>query len=94
MDSKSDNIEILTNGEADEVIKELFDLLKKRFQNNLKSIKGSEFVFDYAYLFYYKYREINPKCGGSYMDSTDWIKKEVEQLILSIKKIINAFNTL
>ena len=32
MGSKSDNIEILTNGEADEVIKELFDLLKKRFQ--------------------------------------------------------------
>ena len=42
MHSKSDNIEILINDEADEVIKELFDSLK----NNLESIKGSEFVFD------------------------------------------------
>ena len=30
MDWKSDNIEIMINDEADEVIKEIFDLLKKR----------------------------------------------------------------
>ena len=36
MHSKSDNIEIIINVEADEVIKELFDSLKNRYQNNLK----------------------------------------------------------
>ena len=35
MHSKSDNIEIMINGEANEVIKELFDSLKNRYKNNL-----------------------------------------------------------
>ena len=48
--SKSDNIEIMINDEADEVIKELFDSLKNRYQNNLESMKGSEFVFNYVHL--------------------------------------------
>ena len=34
--SKSENIEIIINDEADEVIKELFDSLKNKFQNNLE----------------------------------------------------------
>ena len=50
MHSKSDNIEIMINDEADEVIKELFDSLKNRYQNNLESMKGSELVFDYVYI--------------------------------------------
>ena len=41
MHSKSDNKEIIINDEADEVIKELFDSLKNRYQNNLESIQGS-----------------------------------------------------
>ena len=36
MHSKSDNIEIMINNEADEVIKELFDSLKNRYRNNLE----------------------------------------------------------
>ena len=34
-------------------MKELFDSLKNRCKNNLKSMKGSEFVFDYVNLLYY-----------------------------------------
>ena len=49
MHSKTDNIEIMINVEADEVIKELFDSLKDRYQNNLESMKGSESVFDYVH---------------------------------------------
>ena len=37
--SKIDNIEIMINDEADEVIKRLFDSLKNRYQSNLESIK-------------------------------------------------------
>ena len=48
MHSKTDNIEIMINVEADEVIKEHFDSLKDRYQNNLESMKGSESVFDYV----------------------------------------------
>ena len=53
MHSKSDNIEIMVNDEADEVIKQHFESLKKyNLQNNLQLMKGSAFVFDYVYLLY------------------------------------------
>ena len=48
--SKSDNIEIRIIDEADEVIGELFKLLKNRYQNDLESIKGSECIFSYVYI--------------------------------------------
>ena len=48
-----------------EVIKALSDLLTNRYQNNLKSMTGSEFVFIYVHLLYYKYHKLNPNRGGS-----------------------------
>ena len=53
MHSKSDNIEAMTNDEAEEVLKNFFDLHKNRYQNNLESMKGSDFVFDFIHLLYY-----------------------------------------
>ena len=38
MHSKSDNIEVVINDEADQVIKELFYSLRNRYQNNLESM--------------------------------------------------------
>ena len=66
----------MINDEADEVIQKLFDLLKSKYQSNLESVKGSEFVFDYVHLIYYKCHKINPNCGGSYVDSPNWIKNK------------------
>ena len=51
MHSKSDNIEIMINDEPNEV-KKLLDSLKNRYQNNMKSMKGSEFVLNYVHLLY------------------------------------------
>ena len=79
MRSKSDNIEIMINDEVDKVIKELFDSLKNRYQNDLESMKGSKFIFDYVQLLYYKCHKINPYQGGSYLDSPDWIKTKKQQ---------------
>ena len=64
----------MINDETDKVIKEFFDLVKNRYQNSLESMKGSEFVFNYFQLLYYKCHRINPNCVGSYIDSPDWIK--------------------
>ena len=64
----------MINDEAVEVTTELFVSLKNRYQNNLKSIKGSEFVLDYIHLLCYKCHEINLICGGSYVDSPNWIR--------------------
>ena len=72
MHSKSDNIKIMINDKADEVIEELFKSLRNRYQSNLeKSMKGSEFVFDHIHLLYYRCHKTNPNCGGSYIDSAD-----------------------
>ena len=64
----------MINDETDKVIKELFDLVKNRYQNSLESRKGSEFVFNYFQLLYYKCHRINPNCVGSCIDSPDWLK--------------------
>ena len=75
--SKSDNIEIMMNDEANEVIEEIFESLKNGYQNQFEeSRKDSEFVYDYVHLLYYKCHKIKPNCGGSYIDSPDWIKNK------------------
>ena len=79
MDSKSDNIEIINNDEADEAIKKLFKSIKNRYQNILELIKSSEFVLNYVHLLYYKWHKINLNSDRSYTDSPDWIKNKKQQ---------------
>ena len=69
-------IEIMINNGADEVIRKLFNSLKNRYQNNLESIRGSVFVFDYIHLLYYKCHKISQNLVGSYIDYTYWILKK------------------
>ena len=71
MHSKCDNTEIMASDVTDEIIEKLFNSLKNRYQNNLQSMRGSEFVFDYVRLSYYKCHKINSNRGGSYIDSPD-----------------------
>ena len=60
MHSKSDNIEIMINEEADEVIQVLFQSLLFRYQIGLEILmKGSESVFDRVQLVYYNCHQIN-----------------------------------
>ena len=93
--SKSDNIEIMINDKADEVMERLFKSLENKYQNNLeKQMKGSEFFFDYVPLLNYKCREINPNCGGSYIDSPHWMKNKKVTISLINSKDNKSFNTL
>ena len=63
---------MMINDEGYEVIEELFESLLNRYQNHLeKSMKGSEIVFSYVLLLYYKCHKINLNCGASYVDSPD-----------------------
>ena len=50
MHPKSDNIEVLINDEADEVIKKFFGSLRNKCQNNLEWMRVSEFVYNYVQL--------------------------------------------
>ena len=76
MHSKSDSIEILISGEADEFIKYLFNSLKNSYQSKLEYMKYSKFVFNCVYLVHFKCRKINPNHGGSNLDFPDWIKNK------------------
>ena len=55
------------------------------------SIKGSEFVFNYVHLLYYKCHKINQNPGGSYIDSPDWIKNKKVTINLVNKKDNTSF---
>ena len=62
MPSKSDNIEVMINDKADEVIEELFQLRLSRYQIEYgTSTKGSDFIFDCAHLLYCKWHKIDFK---------------------------------
>ena len=69
----------MINDKADGVVDAFFESLRNRYQNNLVSIKGSEFVFNYVHLLYYRCHKINPNGGGSYIDSPDCIKNKNQQ---------------
>ena len=55
----------------------------------MTEMKGSEFVFHYVQLLYYKCHKINPNCSGSYIDSRNSIKNEKNTTINTINKKCN-----
>ena len=72
-------------------MKKRFDSLKNRYQNNLESIKDSEFVLDYVQFLYCKCHKINPNLGESYIDSPDWIKNKKATIYPINKKYDKCF---
>ena len=77
MDSKSDNVKTMMGNKADDVIKELFESFKKRYQEELETkMKESQFVFESVDLLYYSLYKISLNRGGSYIDSPEWLKNK------------------
>ena len=54
-------------------------------------MKGSELVFNYVHLMYYKCHKINPNRGGSYVDSSDLTKNKKAAINPINKKDIKCF---
>ena len=76
MYSKSDNAKIMMGIEADDTINELFEYFLKRYQEGLETEmrEGSNFVFESVNLLHYSLHRISLNRGGSYIDSSNWIK--------------------
>ena len=75
--SRSGNITFTSYNDVNEVVDELFELLRSRYQGNLKSsMIGSDFIFDSVQLMHYKCHKVNFRRDGSYIDYLDWIKKK------------------
>ena len=77
MHTKSDNVEIMTGSETDEIIEEVFKSLLQRYQEGLQeSMKRSEFIFDSVDALYYDFNKISLNRGGSYIDSPEWLRNK------------------
>ena len=75
MHTKSNNMEIRTGNQTDEIIKKHFWSLLKNYQKDLEeSMRGSEFNFDSVTALCYHLQIISLKRGGSYIDFSEWLK--------------------
>ena len=75
MHSKSDNVEIMSGYDTDNVINMLIDTFTKRYQQGLETtkMKGSSYVFDRIELLEYHFHNITLNRGSSYMSTLSWI---------------------
>ena len=77
MHTKSDNTEIMTGSDTNEVIEELFKSFLQRYQEVLQEkMRGSEFEFNGVNLLYYDFNKLSLNRGGLYIDSPEWIKNK------------------
>ena len=68
-----DNISIMWGSDTDDFIIELFRSFLHNYQEELKKIKGSDFVFKSVGLMDYKLHRVHSKRGGSYIKSPKWL---------------------
>ena len=77
MHTKSDNITIMSGIETDDVIHELFNTFRRRYQEGLQTkMKGSSFTFERIDLLEYHLHKISLNRGSSYIKSPEWIKNK------------------
>ena len=77
MHSNSDIANKMISDKANEVIKKLFEPLLFINQIGLETtMKGSILFFEFTDLLHYKCHKINLSYGGSYINSSFWIKSK------------------
>ena len=75
MSTNNDNIDITIGYETDQIIEELFNFFLQRHQRGLEEkMRGSKFFYDSINLLCYKLHKIGLNCGGSNIDSPEWLK--------------------
>ena len=82
MHTKSDNIEIITSSQTNDIIEELWESLLQKYQHRLEeSMSASEFVFDSVDLLYYYIQKTSLKrIGSSCINSLKWLKNKKETI--------------
>ena len=81
---QSDNVSIMQGKDTYDIIREIFRSFLHNYQEKLKIIKGSDFVFESVELMDYKLHRVHLKRGGSYIKSPEWLENK--------KAIINPKN--
>ena len=69
----NNNQSVMWVSDADYVVRELFRCILHNYQEELKIIKGSEFIFESVELMDYKLYRVRLRRGGSYTKSLEWL---------------------
>ena len=71
-------MEIFRGSDRDEVIDKLFYALLQIFQEAKETSfeRGREFIFENVDLLYYYFHRIDMRRGGSYLETSEWIKNK------------------
>ena len=64
--------------------------MQMKLLKEVTSMRGGNFIFDSVQLLYYKCHKINFKCGCSYNNFPDWIKKK-KSIIIPKNTVDNCF---
>ena len=77
MYSKFDKIEIMIGANTNEIMRNLFNSLLRRYQGGLQEfMRGSEFMFDYVESLNYIFHKVDLKRSGSYIETPEWLKRK------------------
>ena len=71
-----DKVKIMWGSNTDDIINELFESLLKNYQEKLKIISGSKFIFESVEVMDYKIHIVRLSRGGSYTKSPEWLLHE------------------
>ena len=69
----SDNVTIMRGRDTDNIIRNIFWSFLRNYQEELKIIKRSDFVFESAELMDYKPHRVRLRRGGLYVNSPEWL---------------------
>ena len=81
----SDNVSIIQGIDIDDIIKEIFRSFLCHYQQELKIIQGSDFVFESVDLLDYKLHTVSLRRGGSYIKSPKWLANKKATINLKNK---------
>ena len=75
MYARIDNVEIMFGDDNDDIIEQRFESLLQKYEENVQNkMRGSDFEFDGVNLLYYDFNKTSINRGGSYIDSSKWLK--------------------
>ena len=72
----SDNVSIMHSKDTYDIIREIFRSFLHNYQEKLKMIKGSDFVFESVNLMDYNLHRVRLNRGGSYIKSLKWLENK------------------
>ena len=72
----SDNVSIMWGSNMDNIIREIFRSFLSNYQQELKIIKGSDFVFESVDLIDYKLHRVPLRRNGTYVKSPEQLTRK------------------